>query len=37
MNTSIASPGYRLDTTERATPVVPRDIRTLAGSVAESW
>jgi capsular polysaccharide transport system permease protein len=31
MNTSIASSGYHLDTTERAPPVVPRDVRTLAG------
>jgi capsular polysaccharide transport system permease protein len=27
MNTSIASSGYQLDTTERATPVVARDVR----------
>ena len=33
MNTSIASPGYRLDTTERATPVVPLDVRTKAGPI----
>jgi capsular polysaccharide transport system permease protein len=31
MNTSIASSGYRLDITQRATPVVPPDVRTQLG------
>jgi capsular polysaccharide transport system permease protein len=31
MNTSIAPPGYRLDTAERTTAVVPRDAGTLIG------
>ena len=33
MNTSFASSGYRLDTTERVTPVVPLDVRTQAGPI----
>lgn len=33
MNTSIASSGYRLDTTERATPVEPLDVRTQVGPI----
>lgn len=33
MNTNIASSGYRLDATERATPVVPLDVRLQVGPV----
>jgi capsular polysaccharide transport system permease protein len=33
MNKSIASSGYRLDTTERATPVVPMDVRAQLGPI----
>jgi capsular polysaccharide transport system permease protein len=35
MNTSIASSGYQLDTTQRATPLVPHDARAHLGSLQQ--